>query len=262
MNTRRGFARAAAFVAIAALGAVWFPACGAHETGGEDVGEAQQAEGEGCFTTSACPAGNTCCKPSPFSGGYCRNLQTDESNCGSCFNDCCPGGGFCFFQCTSGHCCSIGTEWCNNACRNLQTDVNNCGSCGHACSFANASASCVNGQCVMGACNAGFANCDGNSANGCEVNLNSDVNNCGSCGNTCPGGSCSLGHCCPSGHTWCANQGECTDFTSADMCGSCFRDCTQCATNCQGAGGVGPAVANSPDNRCGCHPNCGAPACQ
>jgi hypothetical protein len=33
------------------------------------------------------------------------------------------------------------------------------------------------------ACNVGFADCDGNPANGCEVNTRTDVNNCGGCGN-------------------------------------------------------------------------------
>ncbi len=32
----------------------------------------------------------------------------------------------------------------------------------------------------MGACNAGFADCDGNPANGCELNVRgTDVNHCG-----------------------------------------------------------------------------------
>ena len=34
-------------------------------------------------------------------------------------------------------------------------------------------------------CGPGSADCDGNSANGCEVNLNSDPSNCGSCGYRC-----------------------------------------------------------------------------
>ena len=37
-------------------------------------------------------------------------------------------------------------------------------------------------------CNAGFANVDGTTANGCEVNLMTDPNNCGSVGNRVPSG--------------------------------------------------------------------------
>src|SRR5579864_3369512 len=47
-------------------------------------------------------------------------------------------------------------------------------------------------------CPAGFADCDGNPANGCEVNLNTDSQNCGACGISCPSGShCQNGTCVP-----------------------------------------------------------------
>ena len=45
-------------------------------------------------------------------------------------------------------------------------------------------------------CSSGTANCDGSANNGCEVSLNSDANNCGSCGNSCGSNeSCSSGSC-------------------------------------------------------------------
>ncbi len=45
-------------------------------------------------------------------------------------------------------------------------------------------------------CSLGTADCDGDSANGCEVNTNTDSNNCGSCGNKCPPGThCVNGSC-------------------------------------------------------------------
>ena len=52
-------------------------------------------------------------------------------------------------------------------------------------------------------CAYGYANCNGQQDDGCEVNLNTDVNNCGSCGAKCTGVSlngnavCDQGHCCP-----------------------------------------------------------------
>lgn len=45
---------------------------------------------------------------------------------------------------------------------------------------------CVNGMCEL-ACGVGVANCDGNAANGCEINTSSDANNCGRCNFTAPG---------------------------------------------------------------------------
>lgn len=46
------------------------------------------------------------------------------------------------------------------------------------------------------ACSGTTSNCDGNVGNGCEVDLASDDNNCGSCGNTCTGGTaCSRSQC-------------------------------------------------------------------
>ena len=49
--------------------------------------------------------------------------------------------------------------------------------------FNNASCDPLTGG--MGACNAGFADCNLNSVDGCEINVFTDVNNCGSCGFPC-----------------------------------------------------------------------------
>lgn len=43
-------------------------------------------------------------------------------------------------------------------------------------------------------CQAGTADCDNSEANGCETNVNTDNNNCGSCGNKC-NGFCDNGQC-------------------------------------------------------------------
>jgi hypothetical protein len=92
--------------------------------------------------------------------------------------------------------CPNGQVFCGGVCTNLSTDVNNCGQCDRHCAAPNATVACTNGGCVIVACNSGFANCDGQAANGCEVNTNSDVNNCGTCGNKCAAGrSCVSGVC-------------------------------------------------------------------
>ena len=81
--------------------------------------------------------------------------------------------------------CMPGQDCCNQQCVDLSTDINNCGSCGQICSFPNASSICVDSLCQLGVCDSGWADCDSNPTNGCETNLTIDVNNCGSCGQTC-----------------------------------------------------------------------------
>lgn len=76
--------------------------------------------------------------------------------------------------------CRSGWHDCGGTCRdNASVD-----SCGSACSpcpaRANATASCDGNGCVY-TCVAGRGNCDGNWANGCEVDLNFDPLNCGRC---------------------------------------------------------------------------------
>jgi hypothetical protein len=67
--------------------------------------------------------------------------------------------------------------------------------------------SCTQGPTYETPCAPGYANCDGNPANGCEVDLTSDADNCGACEATCPAqgnasGVCVSGTCgtaCPVG---------------------------------------------------------------
>jgi hypothetical protein len=86
-----------------------------------------------------------------------------------------------------------------NGCEtNLQNSVNNCGACRTVCRLANATSTCTAGTCAIATCNLGFANCNGTASDGCEVNLLSDNNNCGTCGAVCRTGlTCRFGRCLP-----------------------------------------------------------------
>ena len=59
------------------------------------------------------------------------------------------------------------------------------GGCGSVCTLANAMSDCLDGACAITACTGKFDDCDKKPENGCEVNLTSDAEHCGSCGNAC-----------------------------------------------------------------------------
>ncbi|NOX76340.1 MAG: hypothetical protein GXP17_06950 [Gammaproteobacteria bacterium] len=55
---------------------------------------------------------------------------------------------------------------------------------------------CAGGQVTVLRCDQGFSDCDGNAANGCEIDVMGDDDNCGSCGNICAASElCTLGTC-------------------------------------------------------------------
>jgi hypothetical protein len=90
--------------------------------------------------------------------------------------------------------------------------------------------SCVEGPTYQTPCPQGYANCDGNPANGCEVNLTEDAGHCGACGTSCQSqgntaGVCISGTCgvaCPVGTYDCdgspANGCESTSVCSPSAC--------------------------------------------
>ena len=98
------------------------------------------------------------------------NTGTDPYNCGAVRNV-----------------CSYGSTCCSSQCVDLTTNAGNCGACAAACLYANAAGTCSNSRCALGACSSGYGNCDGSAANGCETNLLTNSNNCGTCGRRCSG---------------------------------------------------------------------------
>ncbi|MDB4932922.1 MAG: uncharacterized protein JWM10_5406, partial [Myxococcaceae bacterium] len=148
---------------------------------------------------SSCPSGTTYCA----SSGGCINLQTNPDSCGSCGNTC-PSAPRVVRSCAAGVCggsCESGYGNCDgnagNGCEtNLTTGVTNCGACNNVCRFANATPVCAVGTCAIGACYPNFANCNGATTDGCEVNLQNDTRNCGACGRACGNGQvCRIGSC-------------------------------------------------------------------
>jgi hypothetical protein len=172
------------------------------------------------------------------------NTLTSLAHCGGCGNACALPNAVA--SCAEGRCavasCLPGYADCDgvasNGCEiNVQTDAANCDACGTVCAFAGGTGICVAGACRLAECNGGRGNCDGNPANGCEVDLTSSANHCATCGNECrtPGGTgvCEESTCvfggCTSGFADCNGDEEdgceVSIRTSLDNCGNCGALC-------------------------------------
>lgn len=145
-----------------------------------------------------CAHGLTQCEPpscSMYDMFVCKDLSTDDANCGACGNACPPA-------------------------EDLPP---------HTLS------GCGNGECNRLKCEPGYDDCNGNiQGDGCEVKLADDPNNCGACGFKCgPGQRCSGGQClCPGGAQLCEfGQGDDAQafcfYVDVDPnnCGACGRRC-------------------------------------
>ncbi|MBL8600472.1 MAG: hypothetical protein JNK72_00965 [Myxococcales bacterium] len=188
--------------------------------------------------SSGCASGQQRCD------GACSNPQSDVLNCGTC-GTVCAAVANATRACTSGRCgftCNAGFADCDanpaNGCEVFTgTDPRHCGACGTVCQGgANATAVCNLGRCALD-CAAGFADCDGNPANGCEVDTRSTTAHCGVCGRVCAMGAnaaarCTQGACessCNAGFADCdANVGNGCEVTLANNpahCGACGNVC-------------------------------------
>jgi len=160
--------------------------------------------GHPCGTDTVCAAGecvSDCTPPLTLCGATCVDPRNDPDNCSACGKACGPYtnatpvcvDGACAELCQPDRidCSTMGTAGCTVT---YLTDVTNCGGCGNVClSLPNATPTCTAGACGY-SCKASYLDCDGLSANGCEVLELTDPNNCGACGNACSTG-CTNGVC-------------------------------------------------------------------
>lgn len=136
--------------------------------------------------------------------------------------------------------CPAPFDTCGNGYRcttNLSNDSNNCGACGKVCpdsfGYLNLTSTCVNGSCetacakkLAGGKFWNYADCNSVFEDGCEINVSTDPNNCGSCGNKCADGvECIEGKCgLPAGQAEC--WGMIVDLENDDFnCGACDNYC-------------------------------------
>jgi len=144
----------------------------------------------------------------------CPYVCTGEGDCtGECFPDTksCQGdvprtcndqgewveGSECEFVCMGGNCmgvCEPGDTMCQGEQIRTCTAVGQWGGPGNCDAVPGADSYCDAGSCTY-ACDLDYDDCDGNTDNGCEVNLSTDTDHCGSCDNYCCGGTCTDGAC-------------------------------------------------------------------
>ncbi|MBL8603254.1 MAG: hypothetical protein JNK72_15120 [Myxococcales bacterium] len=191
----------------------------------------------------SCAPGFADCDNDPTNG--CEvDTQSNNSHCGACGRVCDPPNGVAacaMGQCTVARCAANFGDCDSNATNGCETDtrtsVSNCGACGRGCAAgANAVAVCSNASCAV-TCVAGFSDCDGNAANGCEVDTRISATHCGACGRACaaPNGvaACVAGACavasCTGRFADCnlgASDGcEIDTLSNNAHCGACGRAC-------------------------------------
>jgi hypothetical protein len=97
--------------------------------------------------------------------------------------------------------CDQGKVDCGGTCASLSSDTKHCGACGNQCAPSSA---CIDGACLSpaSACTPLQTSCvaareDGQLVPAC-VDIKTDANNCGSCGNACAADAgCIEGRCTP-----------------------------------------------------------------
>jgi hypothetical protein len=140
--------------------------------------------------------GDKCAEEEKFCDGACRSKTNPEYGCAGSV-DGQPTCGPCSLANGSAICdeagacdiafCLRGYASCNglafDGCEvDLNSNPNYCGSCNaDPCEIANAEPDCVRGRCTIGRCLDGYRDCNRGGADGCEIDVQNDVDNCGGC---------------------------------------------------------------------------------
>jgi hypothetical protein len=229
-------------------------------------------------------SGSTCVR---VANAYCATTDSDNGNnksiagiCRERYGDC--SGGKCPFvisredTCTSGLLLTeyyIGTRQSNPileggvvhydtiyVCDSITID------CGDG---ASKNGYCTAGTCLS--CTGTMRNCNGNAADACETNINTDVSNCGSCGTVCSSGVCTNGACvCGNSSSSCGSPGSCLPCVSPSSCinnvctapSACLGTNASCGTpgNCVACLSSQTCVGTSCLSNClGTSASCGLP---
>src|SRR3989344_8040193 len=239
--------------------------CASYCSGGScnDVCEVEEDNGFCPDCTSATHTDGTC------DPGLGEDCSTYPNECGQCIGGSCSVDGDCasnLYCGCSGTCVDTAPACCpataatdcddSLACT---TDTCSAGSCSYAPKTCPANQVCnpTTGDCV---CGAGYTYCSGNC-----VNLQTDLNNCGTCGNVCTSGSCVSGSCtpaCPSpctlgakkcsgtGYQTCISSGGCNVWSSTIT--SCVDSNPCTADSCSGGSCVNQPTAGA---------SCGTQSC-
>lgn len=172
------------------------------------------------------------------------NLKSDPLNCGACQSVCSIPHGM--SGCTDGSCSVAGCDPHRGDCNGiaddgcevtLKNDPTHCGTCQNACSIANGTPGCTNGNCSVASCDVGYDDCNDLVSDGCEVDLKSDPAHCGTCESVCSvangvagctNSGCSVANCD-------VNRADCNGLV-ADGCESSTQtdmsNCGKCGTVC------------------------------